>query len=323
MCQKCKRIVVIVTACVLAIIVSDAAKAGPIRDRIRERVAERRAADRKTPADPVLSLNVDGGERQFVLHLPETYSAGKGKLSLVLFFHGGRSNAEGMDRLSGFNAVADANGFIVVYPKGVDRRWNDGRGSEMATADDVGFVRALIGMMVRDYRVDSRRVYATGISNGAILLHRLALELPDMIAAIAPVAGTIPSEVARRAQPARPMPILIIHGTEDPLILWEGGTGEKRGQIGGATLSIPATIKFWAEAGGSTMPEVTRLDPLRDGTSVVKVTYGSNVILYKVVGGGHTWPGGWEYAPERIIGKTSRDFDATEVIWNFFRSRSR
>ena len=308
------------------------AQAGPvsdrIRERIRERIHERIKEERESPEvekpptsqDPVKSINVHGVERQYLLHLPPSYERSSGKLSLVLFFHGGKSKAERMDRLTGFNAEADENNFVIVYPKGINERWNDGRGSELATADDIGFVRALIDQLVQDYRIDPARVYATGISNGAILSHCLACELSDKITAIASVAGTMPTNVAQNCRPSRPVAVLMIHGTKDPLILWEGGTGNKKGQIGGSTLSVTETIQFWASKNGcDTTPQSTPVrDLVEDGTTTTREEYCPKVVLYKVIDGGHTWPGGRQYLPETIIGKTSQDFDATKLIWEFF-----
>lgn len=303
----------------------DPAGAWPILDRVRARVAERNSRTDQAPSQSVMSIDVNGVERQYILHLPASYRRANGALPLVLFFHGGKSEAEGMDRLTGFNAMADKNNFIIVYPKGIDQRWNDGRGSPEAAADDVGFVRVLIDRLVREGIVDSRRVYATGISNGAMLTHLLACELSDAISAIAPVAGTIPTDVSKRSRPTRPVPVMMIHGTKDPLILWDGGTGEKRGQIGGSTLSVPDSIKFWVSKNGcrAIPPIVRELNTARDGTTATREEYCPNVILYKVENGGHTWPGGRQYAPALIIGKTSRDFQATQAIWDFFKAHSR
>jgi polyhydroxybutyrate depolymerase len=283
----------------------------------------RRAGE--TTRDRVLSIKVAALTREFVLHLPPAHQRGDAKLPLVLFFHGGKSRAEQMDKLTGFNGLADEKAFIVAYPKGIDQRWNDGRGSPFAAADDIGFVRELVDHLVKTYRVDPRRVYATGISNGGIFLHLLACRLAGRIAAIAPVAGTVPTNVAQTCGPAAAVPVLMAHGTNDPLVLWEGGTGEKRGQIGGSTLSVIDSIAFWASRNGCERkpPVTTNISSTKDGTATFRMEYCPDVVLYKVVEGGHTWPGGWQYAPERIIGKTSRDFSATRTIWQFFQDRAR
>lgn len=307
----------IVPALLLVLTILLIARADTVLDRLRNRA---RSAANPQAADSGRSIVIDGSERSYVLHLPPAFFTTAAKLPLVLFFHGGKSKAERMDWLTGFNAVADRNGFIIAYPKGVDERWNDGRGSSIATADDVGFVRALIDALVRDERVDARRVFATGISNGAILLHLLACELPDRIAAIASVAGTIPANVAAAHPGARGVPVLMIHGTKDPLILWSGGSINRPGQIPGAMLSAEDSIKFWAKRNGyGEEPRDERMpDAAQDGTTTIRHEYGPRAILYEVVDGGHTWSGGKQYAPEMIIGKTSRDFDAGAVIWDFF-----
>lgn len=269
-------------------------------------------------ADEVHSIQVGGVAREYVLHLP----AGQrhaGLLPLVLFFHGGKSRAERMARFTGFNALADANGFVVAYPQGVDQRWNDGRGSALASADDVGFARQLIDHLVKTESVDPRRTYAAGISNGGMLVHLLGCQLPERVAAIASVAATMPGNVARSCPAAASVPALMVHGTEDPLVFWHGGTAEMRGQIGGATLPVMEAIAFWAARRGCKDPATTTTI----GASTVRMEYCADVVLYKVVDGGHTWPGGPQYLPERFIGKTSRDFSATLVIWQFFAAHSR
>jgi polyhydroxybutyrate depolymerase len=302
---------------VLVLAVAPGAAAGPFGDRLRERAEQSRRA-----ADPVVAIQSGPRTREFVLHLPPAHGQTEQTLPLVLFFHGGKSRAERMDGLTGFNELADQRAFVVAYPKGVDHRWNDGRGSALATADDVEFVHDLIDHLVSRYRIDPRKVYATGISNGGMVLHLLACRLHGQIAAIASVAGTLPANVARSCARDARMAVLMIHGTKDPLVLWRGGTGGKPGQIRGETLSVAESIAFWASRDGcDARPRATtRVGSGDAGTVTWRLEYCRDVVLYKVVDGGHTWPGGPQYAPEALIGKTSRDFSATRTIWEFFAS---
>jgi polyhydroxybutyrate depolymerase len=163
--------------------------------------------------------------------------------------------------------------------------------------------------------------------------YRLACELSYKITAIAPVDGNIPQELFPECPEYEPVSVLSINNTEDPLVPFDGG--EIRGSLNkvnlGKVLSVDETIEFWVKRNKcSTIPEVTEvpdLDP-EDGTRVIRKRYvnpadRTEVILYTVKGGGHTWPGGLQYLPVRIIGKTSRDFDANEVIWSFFKTHSR
>ncbi len=254
---------------------------------------------------------------------------------LVIVLHGGGGTGAGMIKLTGFNAVADREGFVVVYPDGVERHWNDGRGVEWYRAhtqeiDDVGFISALIDELSRKLNIDASRVYATGISNGGMMSYRLGCELSDRIAAIAAVTASLAVDMVKEWSPSRPVPVLIIAGTADPLVPWGGGEIRFGGRTFGTVVSVPDTVKFWVEKNGCmTTPVVRRLpdsDP-DDGTSVRREAYsrcrgGAEVVLYVVEGGGHTWPGGLQYLPERTIGKTSREFNASEVIWQFFRTHS-
>jgi polyhydroxybutyrate depolymerase len=236
--------------------------------------------------------------------------------------------------------MADKDGFIMVYPDGIELNWNDGRMDEEANdrahrenIDDVGFLSALIDSMINDYNIDPKRVYVTGISNGAIMSYRLACELSHKITAIAPVDGNIPILLFPECSPSRPVSVLAINNTDDPLVPFFGGEiyGRFHKLKLGKVLSVDESIGFWVSRNMcSTTPVVAEepdRDP-RDGSTVTIKQYlngieGTEVILYAVDGGGHTWPGGFQYLPAGIIGKTCRDFDANEVIWSFFKKHSR
>jgi poly(3-hydroxybutyrate) depolymerase len=159
-------------------------------------------------------LEVDGRTRTYLLHVPAALSRGR-PAPVVLVFHGGGANAEGTEHMTGFSSLADREGFLVAYPEGVGRNWNDGREIPGSTAhreklDDVGFVTALIDTISREHAVDPLRVYATGMSNGGIFSHYLAARLSERIAAIAPVVGGMaegpPFDLRPRATRLRPHP---------------------------------------------------------------------------------------------------------------------
>lgn len=270
-------------------------------------------------------LQIGGLERTYLVRLPPSYEASR-RWPLVLALHGGGGRGRDMERLTHLGEIADRRGFVVVYPDGYWRRWADGRGTtppERAGVDDVAFVAALLDELGRSLAIDPARVYATGISNGGFFANRLACELAGRIAAVAAVAATIGESLAARCRPSRPVPVLIIHGARDPLVPWDGG--EMTVGAGGRILSAPATAARWAGLDGcDPAPAVTAL-PARaaDGTSVRREAYGGcrggvEVLLYAIEGGGHAWPGGLQYLPERLIGKTNRDLDAGEVIMEFF-----
>ncbi|MEW6554461.1 MAG: PHB depolymerase family esterase [Actinomycetota bacterium] len=271
------------------------------------------------------SLRYAGQERTYLLHLPPAYD-GEDALPLLFVFHGGGGDGEGMVRLTHFSDIADEHGFIAAYPDGIDKNWNDGRPEVNPGVDDVGFISALIDELVDTYGIDTTRVYSTGISNGGMFSYRLACELSDKIAAIAPVAALMGEDLSRRCSPSRPVPVMLVVGTDDPLVPWEGG--EIGGDLAsrGYAISAAATVSFWVGVDGCTgSPDSEYLPDAApgDGTMVRREIYGggrdgTEVVLLAVEGGGHTWPGGWQYMRERTIGLTCRDIDAGEVIWDFF-----
>jgi polyhydroxybutyrate depolymerase len=228
----------------------------------------------------------------------------------------------------GFNALADARGVAIVYPDGLDHHWNDGRGAtgqhwlDTVLADDVGFVSALIDHLIHTLRIDPRGVYATGISNGAIFSHRLGCDLSDRITAIAPVAGTIAEPLAPRCAPHAPVSVVEFHGTDDRFVPYGGGEILRQTERG-KVLSVASTTALWARLNGCrARPQVVDLPTAPpDGTRVQRASYGpcaggSEVILYTIEGGGHTWPG--SPAQSLLFGPTSHQIDATETIWEFF-----
>ena len=292
-------------------------------------------------SDQRLSLKHDDLERTFHIHIPSSFNK-KVPWPLVIALHGRGGNGESMILVSrkGFNKLADRDGFIVAYPDGIELNWNDGRMDEEVNdrahrenIDDTGFISDLIDKMITDYNIDPKRVYVTGISNGAIMSYRLACELSDKITAIAPVDGNIPNMILHECTPARPVSLLAINNINDPLVPFEGGEifGHFHMTKLGKVLSVKESIGFWVNQNKcSVTPEISEepdRDP-KDGTRVTRMefgngTQGTEVIVYAIAGGGHTWPGGFQYLPVWLIGKTSKDIDATDVIWEFFKKHSR
>jgi polyhydroxybutyrate depolymerase len=269
------------------------------------------------------TLSAGGVERGYVLYLPRGYQRTR-PVPLVLVLHGGGGRARGMARHTGFSDLAEREGFAVVYPEGLGRRWNDGRGWGSAH-DDVGFVRLLLDTLSRTVAIDPRRVYATGISNGAMFAHRLACDLPGVFAAIAPVAGALPVALEQRCAGAQPVAVAAFQGTADPLMPYDGGgVARRRGQV----LSAARTAEFWARVDGCAGPpeSAPASDGVTDGTRVRRERWsgcrdGREVVLYTIEGGGHTWPGG--PAVGRSVGRVSRELEATGVIWSFFAEHPR
>ncbi|HWN17166.1 MAG TPA: PHB depolymerase family esterase [Candidatus Dormibacteraeota bacterium] len=272
------------------------------------------------------TIEIDGITRSYHLHVPS--AVGPTPAPLVLVFHGGGGTGPGTERLTRFTALADREGFLVAFPEGVEKNWNDGREFTSSRAhrdhvDDVAFVAVLIDAIGRAHAVDPRRVYATGISNGGIFSHYLAAHLSARIAAIAPVVGGIADPPDAWLRPEQPVSVLMLQGTRDPLVPYHGGAvAFGRGKI----IDTEEAARRWAALNGGREPV---REPLpadgKDRCGGLRTIYpggrdGSEVTLVRLDGGGHTWPGGAQYLPELLIGRVCRDFDATVLIWDFFKT---
>lgn len=285
-------------------------------------------------------VELDGVERTYHIHLPPNFSKDE-SAPLVLVLHGG--NGEGLKFDEGatngtLTQAADERGVVLVFPDGIDNQWCDGRSEHLnperdcAKVDDVAFISALIDKMVQDDGIDPTRVYVTGISNGGFMSVRLAMDLSEKLAAVAPVAAQL-SVALEDQSPQLPISIMIVNGTADPLVPFEGGQvrvvsfGRSRGEI----VSTAATIERFRRFNGCEQtPEIVNLpdsDP-DDGTAVSIETYsgcqaGTEVILVKIIGGGHAWPGGKQYLGEELVGRVSREINASELILDFFLDHAR
>ena len=274
------------------------------------------------------SLESGGLTRTYRLHVPAVSSSKA--LPLVLALNGRGGTGQQLSGLTQFDALADREGFIVAYPDGFQKSWADGRGgtpADKAGVDDVAFISSLIERLSGQFRIDAGRVYAFGVSNGGHMSQRLACALSGRIVAIGVVAATMGERLARGCQPKSPVSVLLIHGTTDPLSPYGGGD---EGGDRGVVLSAEATVTDWAGWNAcNPKPTVTALpDVANDRTRVERRVFdacksGSEVAFYRIENGGHTWPGGPQYLPELIIGKTSKDMDASAVIWAFFARFSR
>jgi polyhydroxybutyrate depolymerase len=275
--------------------------------------------------DPEHTLVVEGVGRTYRVHVPSGYKATV-SVPLLLAFHGAGSNSGDMDYLTGLDKVADGAGFLVVYPQGIDYRWHAGRetSSTGVQVDDLGFVHALLTRLESDYAVDKQRVYATGFSNGAFFSQRLACVMAADFAAVASVSGQMSRALSLVCKPTRPISMLLMHGTADPIVPYDGGNME--GSRGNPLLSVAATAAFWEHAdacpgGGGASVNLPDASP-GDGTHVRREAHagcaaGTEVTLYTIKHGGHTWPDGPQYDQVFIIGKVSRALDASATIWEF------
>jgi polyhydroxybutyrate depolymerase len=270
-----------------------------------------------------LSLEVNGTARSYRVHVPAPLDRGK-PAPLVLVFHGGGGNAANAARMSGMDAKADREGFIVAYPNGTGSRagmlltWNAWRCCGPALdnrVDDIGFVRAVVDRIARDHAIDRKRIYATGLSNGAMLTYRLGCEAADLFAAIAPVAGALNTDDCR---PSAPVSVVAFHGTADGHVLFEGGVPrtafDRHKRVDN---SVAFAMDFWVRRDGC--------DPIAERSKrghVIHDAYpcrgGAGVELYAIEGQGHAWPGGEKGIRNGNVDPPTTEISATDLMWEFF-----
>jgi polyhydroxybutyrate depolymerase len=260
------------------------------------------------------SIDFEGRLRNYMVYLPNNYT-GSVDFPLVIHLHSGGWTAQQDMNYIRLNEVAEASGFMVAYPSAISKRWNVDSvpGSNI---NDVGFIDALIDTLNNRYSIDPERIYACGYSRGGFLAYTLAFQLSHRIAAIASVGGSISSFIAESYSPVRPMPVLHIHGTKDTWVSINGNT---------TFLSADQAVSLWTNFNDCVETETTTLPDLdpTDGCTVEKTTYTAccdncDIVYYKVIDGGHTWPGAGP--PGYAAGKTNQDFDASVEIWNFFKN---
>ena len=273
-------------------------------------------------ADPPGMLAFGGLQRTYVLHVPAGLEQPRG---LVINLHGAGMNGGQQAAVTGYDAVADQYGFVVAYPDGIDTTWADGRGASLPDRqgiDDVGFLASLIDRLSRDFRIPPGRVFVTGMSAGAFMANRLVCERADLVTAIAPVAGTLGAGLP--CAPSRPVSVLAVHGTADPVVPFNGGTMMGRG---GASeiVSAPALAERWREINRCPGPLVN--DPAATGEiqemSATGCAGGTEVVLVRINGGGHTWPAGRFALPADVVGPTSFAVDASGASAEFFAAQIR
>ncbi|MGH8443746.1 MAG: alpha/beta hydrolase family esterase [Solimonas sp.] len=265
-----------------------------------------------------VSFTHDGVARRFVVIRPEpAYS----NAPVLLMLHGNGGTPENQGNLSEAADLVAARGVWVVLPEGIDGNWN-GDPANSTGVDDVGFITDTIGILTGTFETDPARTWISGLSMGAFMAERYACERSDLVAASALISGTLTGGLSRACTPAAPRPILFMDGTADPIVPYNGG------RIG--VLSAPDAFNFWltlhnCDAGATST--VALPDTTNDGTTVSLTSNngcgsGKQVRLYTIDQGGHAWPGGWQYLPVPVIGRTSTDIDATTEIWNFVSAYS-
>lgn len=252
------------------------------------------------------TMQFGGLTRTYLLHVPSGYAA-TAPLPVVFVLHGATQSAASAERMSGMSAKADQNHFIAVYPSGTGRlpTWNSGNCCAYATrnrVDDVGFLRALLAKLEGEYPVDRKRIYFTGISNGAMMSYRMACEMAGQVAAIAPVEGALNVD----CHPSEPVSVLIFHGTADRIVPFDGGAS---GFPRRTDNSVANAVNFWVKR------DACAGSPEHNATSEVHIDrysrcrQGTAVALYAIQGGHHMWPG---------LAISGNSIPATDLIWSFF-----
>jgi polyhydroxybutyrate depolymerase len=267
------------------------------------------------------SLTHNGRIRTYIVYVPASVDAAK-PVPLVFVLHGGTGNAESAVGTSGFDGVADKNGFVAVYPDGTGRlsstellTWNGGDCCGYAqeqNIDDVGFLRAVVTDLQAHLNVDANRIYATGMSNGGILAQRLGCQAADVFAAIAPVSGTLNYQPCN---PSRPVSVIEFHGTADTHIPYAGGYGPDS-LVNVDFASVSASVGFWASFDGCGATAATNSFADISHQVWTGCGGGTSLELYTVEGGGHAWPGGqggWADSDT-----PTQSINASALIWAFF-----
>ena len=267
------------------------------------------------------TILVDDELRSYKIHLPESYQSSK-QYPLFVLLHGKNLSADNMITISGLNDYADQNEFIALYPQGRNKEWNylaSPRG-----AKDIVFIKTLIKKISSDYSVDQKRIYLAGFSNGGFMAQRLICDKDAIFAAFASVSAPLNRELPAFCPKAQNTSILLIHGTADHILPFDGVVRNGRTLLP----SVTTSYEYWLLA-MSCSDDITstNLESIDEETRVVLFESrgcenNQEVNLYAVVNGGHNWPGHRGFIPTSIAGKTSRDIDANQVLWEFFKRHS-
>ncbi|NWF50419.1 MAG: prolyl oligopeptidase family serine peptidase [Ignavibacteriaceae bacterium] len=272
------------------------------------------------PQTKIYNILHKGDERTFKVVIPETYNP-QNPSSLVVVFHGGGGNMHNVEEMSRLTETATKFGFIVCYPNGTGRfkerllTWNAGECCGYAlenNVDDVGFIRKMVAKLTSEFNIDVKRIFATGMSNGGMLCFRIACELSDIFAAVAPVASSMTNF---NCSPTEPISIIMFNGMKDKHVPYHGGIGEKA-LVKVEKKGVPEVVDFW-KSKNKCPGEGTRIEK----GNVISETYrnpenGTEVVLFTIKDGGHSWPGGtkgWIFGDE-----PSQEISASEIMLKFF-----
>ncbi|MEM2941111.1 MAG: PHB depolymerase family esterase [Thermoproteota archaeon] len=274
-------------------------------------VLNRQGREYPSPGSHSLSIEVDGQSRHYLIHIPPSYD-GKTPLPLVVALHGYGGNSRNMETTTLFSLKADEEGFIVVYPQGIssDSSWNAGfccGQAALTNMDDVEFIRRIVEKTQNDLKIDSKRIYATGLSNGGMMSHRLGAELSEIFAAIAVVAGSIgktPEGSLIIEVPSEAVSVIIFHGVQDQVVPYYGGAFSYEYMFS----SVDESVSFWVQANHCL--NTPWVETSSNG-NIIKNTYtgginGTEVVLYTIMNGAHSW--------------SFSGISTTSLIWEFFEN---
>ncbi|TYP94019.1 polyhydroxybutyrate depolymerase [Fodinibius salinus] len=267
------------------------------------------------------SIKVDGNVREYILHIPHNQEE-LSTLPIVFVLHGGRGSPEAMEQITNFHTQKSSTEFITVYPASTGKFWNDGRANADSTINDIKFIESLVDTLKTQYSIDKNGVFATGLSNGGTMSVRLGCESSN-IKAISAVASTAVKNVIDNCSLDTPKPFMLIQGTSDPITNFNGVQKEKR-KIVSHNYAIDKFLSL--NNCSSKFTDKAIPDTSNDKTSTVIKRYEdcqtkSKVISVVVKNGGHTWPGSVKYRSRFLVGNISQDFNASEIIWDFFYSQ--
>ena len=317
------------------------AQEGPFRQRLRERLQQRQQqkappasgdtqAPITRPGDYTFTVQHDGLARMYRVHVPASYDPARpAPLLVALHGGGGDMNMQANDSLYGLLTKSESVGFVAVFPNGFSKfpngkvaTWNAGNCCGAARdrhVDDVGFIRDVVQNLTHQLSIDPNRIFATGMSNGAMMAYRLACEASDVFRAVAPVAGT---DNTRQCAPARPVAVIHIHAKDDSHVLFGGGAGPDSVSLSQVTeyVSVPATVDKWAKLDGCTAaPRRVLEKPGAYCEAYASCSGGAQVQLCVTESGGHSWPGG--HKPRAAGAAPSEAISATDLMWEFFDRR--
>lgn len=273
-------------------------------------------------------------QRKFMVHFPPNFNTSTQR-PLVLNLHGGSGNMVNAQGFSMLNPVSDQNNFIIAWPQGYGIAppgfsWADGRNTtaDQAGVDDIGFIDKLIDTLITRYNVDTNKIYICGFSNGGFMVQRLACQLSDRFAAMASLGSSMDTVLYQNCNPSKPIPMAIFNGTADPAMPYGGGPMQNPKVI--PVVPVDTTVQHWVKHNNcqTASPLFNFPDTFTTDNSTAELYTFTNcdcnadVKFYKLINGGHTWPGVYVASQASVLGNTNRDLNASVELWNFFNAHN-